>query len=117
MTAIVSVMMIGLGFITGMAVTDFMNNVEIKMLRTVLQRAVEQKFKTDQLLDDLRNQANKEKHKKEELLTKLLTIVKGCEPLPPPEPLTRSDCMYCDSDDESEDFVNPASPDPKQHKD
>jgi len=118
MTAIVSLVMIGLGFANGMIVTNMLQTARIYKLQQVLDNAIESAFQKDQLIDTLNEELTIEKQRADQLLATLQCVMSTYERVPPPPggPLKRSRaCMEHDeSDSESdEDFKCPTSPDVK----
>lgn len=111
MAAILSTIMIGLGFLNGMMVTTLLDKFQIEKTSTRLQKLLDSKFELEQELDEVKEDLARERHEKEQILAKLNSIVRQFTPLPPPEgPLERSQaCSDVSSDDEG--FPNPASPD------
>lgn len=107
MTAIVSVMMLSLGFLHGAIVATAIHTFRTQY---VLDRAVDAKFEADRRIDELEQELEDEKQEKDELLASLRNVVGRYSQLPPPEgPMVRSSNCCC-SDDE-EDFECPTSPD------
>jgi ABC-type lipoprotein release transport system permease subunit len=113
MTAIVSTLMIILGFVNGMVVMSILDALHYEKLKSILNKAIDRKFESDQLIDDLQKQIADEKQEKDSLLEQLRGIVQTYQRIVPPQgPLERSNIVYDDSDDdEDEEFSNPASPD------
>ena len=113
MTAVVSVIMIALGFMNGMIVASLLDKHEIEKTFKKAQKVLDDKFELEHQVRELSDELEKERMEKEEILTKLNSIVRQYEVLPKPEgPLERSKCV-CEDDSESDDeeFTNPASPD------
>lgn len=107
MSAIVSAMMLAIGFLHGAIVATAIHTFRTNY---VLNRAVDEKFEADKRIDDLESELEDEKQEKEDLLAHLRSIVGYYTQLPPPSgPMTRSE-HCCDSDDE-ENFECPTSPD------
>lgn len=112
MTAIISLIMIGLGFLNGMIVATLLDKYEIEKINRRLMKVLDAKFETEQQLDDVREELEKERHEKDQILTRMISIIRQNMRLPPPEgPLTRSQAIS-DTDSDDDDFPNPASPDP-----
>lgn len=111
MTAIVSIIMIGLGFMNGMIVTTLLDRVQVEKTNGRLQKILDDKFELEQDLDELRDELAQERREKQHILAKLNSIVRQYTELPPPEgPIQRSQaCSEATSDDD--EFPNPASPD------
>jgi len=102
--AVLSLLMIGFGFIQGSLTTKLVKDIEVKELETKLEEA-------DQQISKLKKELEEEKKEKSELLNNLNCLLNKHLRLPPPErPLKRSrlssDC-YSDSDEE---FTLPTSP-------
>ncbi len=113
MTAIVSAIMITLGFMNGMIVATMVQKSHSAKLRYLLEKAIDRKFESDQMIDELHKKLDEEKQEKDKLVEQLRGLIRSYERILPPEgPLERSKCM-CESDCESdeEEFPNPASPD------
>lgn len=112
MTAIVSAIMITLGFVNGMMIMSLIDTAYSAKLKNLLNKAIDRKFEADQMIDELQKQLADEKQEKDKLVEQLRGIVKTHERIVPPEgPLERSKCVYEDSDSDDEEFPNPASPD------
>ena len=112
MTAIVSTIMIMLGFVNGMVVMSILDSSHYGKLRSLLDKAIDRKFESDQLIDELQKKLDEEKQEKDKLVEQLRGIVKTYERIVPPEgPLERSKCYYDTDSDDEEEFPNPASPD------
>jgi hypothetical protein len=111
MAAVVSAMMIALGFVNGMLVCSFINSFRTAHLNSMLDKAIDLKFDADKRIDDLEHELSQEKKEKKRLLSALRTVVSEYSDLPPPEgPAVRSN-HYCESDSEDGDFECPTSPD------
>ena len=114
MTAIVSAIMITLGFVNGMLVATMIEKSYSVKIKHLLNKAIDRKFEADQMIDELQKQLDEEKQEKDKLVEQLRALVRNYERILPPEgPLERSK-YYCDSDSEDETFPNPASPDALQ---
>lgn len=114
MTAIVSVIMIALGFANGVIITSMIDKAYSARLEKLLYKAIDQKFQADLEIDELKQALEDEKKSKAELVSQVRMVIRSHEPsLPPPKSLERSTCV-CDSDSDCEDeFVCPTSPDAK----
>ena len=111
MTAIVSAIMITIGFVNGMLVATMIEKSYSEKTKHLLNKAIDRKFECDQMIDELNNQLAEEKQQKDRLVEQLRALVRNYERILPPEgPLERGTC-YCDSESEDETFPNPASPD------
>ena len=103
MTAVVSVIMMGIGFIHGMIVSTLLDKCEVARLNGLLGRALEAKFSVEKKLDDVKGHLKDERIEKQNIVSRLHHIVRLFTDLPPPEgPLERSEC-YCVSESDSED--------------
>lgn len=112
MSAIVSAIMITLGFVNGMMVMSIVDAAHSAKLKYVLSKAIDQKFESDQLIDELQKQLAEEKQEKDKLVEQLRGLVKTYERMVPPQgPLERSNCVCVSDSDTDDDFPNPASPD------
>lgn len=112
MTAIVSAIMIALGFMNGMMVMSFIDATHSAKLKYILSKAIDQKFESDQLIDELQKQLADEKQEKDKLVEQLRGLVKTYERMAPPQgPLERSKCVCVSDSDSDDEFPNPASPD------
>lgn len=109
MSAIISTVMLALGFVNGiivMTIIDANNSIKLK---TRLEDVLDDKFETEKKLDTLRAELTQERLAKTNLLARLSSIVSEYGNLPPPEgPIERS--RVC-SDSDDEDFNCPTSPD------
>jgi len=132
MTAIISAIMIGIGFVNGFVMSDLLDTSYINKLREALNRAADAMLEKDQQIDELKEQLEKEKDLNIELIKALsdekqknvdilesvqnvVTEYDSCLPRldPPRGPLKRSRrCFESDSESEVE-FVLPTSPDAK----
>lgn len=131
MTAIVSVMMITLGFVNGLIITSVYNSVYVDKLHNALNQATDTMFEKDQQIDKLKEDLENEKDLNIDLIKKLSyekqrcadilesvkTVVSdydSCLPRidAPRGPLKRSRrCLEIDTESDSE-FVPPTSPEP-----
>lgn len=111
MTAIVSVMMIALGFIQGHIMTKMIEESHVKKLEQKLEEAVDTVFQKDLEIDELIEELTKEKESKQQLIDQLRCLTNVYSSLPPPEerPLKRSRA-YLESDSEQEELDLPISP-------
>lgn len=111
MTAIVSIIMIGLGFVNGMVVATLIDKYELEKLYRRAQKVLDDKFELEQQVRELSDELESERMKNEEILKKLGAITRQYQYIPPPQgPLTRSEAVS-EADSEDEEFPNPASPD------
>jgi hypothetical protein len=117
MSAIVSVIMIGIGFLNGMIVATLLDKYEIGKTEKRLEKVLDEKFELEQQIDELKEEIESERQQKDELVSKLNMLVRQHIRLPPPEgPLERS--RVCSFDSEDQDFDCPISPEPNSgHKD
>lgn len=114
MTAIVSVLMLGLGFLNGMIVTTILDKHELEKVYQRVKRILNDKFELEHQVDELKEELAKERSEKDQLISKLKSLIGQYTHLTAPEgPLERSN-QYSDSESEDEDFPNPASPDAAQ---
>ena len=112
MAAIVSTIMILLGFVQGSILTKLIQQDERRKVEEKLEEAIELKFQADLRIDELEEELEREKQSKNELLNSLNLLVTKHTYLPPPDrPLKRSRVASEYSDDE--DFECPTSPDVK----
>jgi biopolymer transport protein ExbB/TolQ len=114
MTAIVSLIMLGLGFVNGMIVTTLLDKLEVAKASARVQKVLDDKFDLEQEVDELREELELERRVKNHILEKLNSIVRQHQELPPPQgPIQRS-CLNpeSDSDSEEDDFNCPVSPEP-----
>ena len=110
MTAIVSVMMITLGFLHGAIVATAVHTFQTQR---ILDKAIDEKFEADKRIDELEIELENEKQEKADLLNHLRDVVGYYSGLPPPAgPVERSkNCYGSDSDSEDDTFECPTSPD------
>lgn len=115
MTAILSVIMIGLGFMNGMIVTAALDKYEMTKLNARLADSFEDQIILERRILRLKEELDNERDEKETLLTKIRTVLFEHTILPPPEgPIQRSDaCCNSDSHSDDDDFTCPTSPDVK----
>jgi len=107
--AVLSIIMISLGFIQGCSITKILNEDRVKKIDNMLSIAIEKKFEADKKIDELEKQLEEEQHAKQELVNQLSCLVNRHSYLPPPErPLKRS--RYCSEDSCDQTFVPPSSP-------
>jgi hypothetical protein len=112
MTAIVSLIMLGLGFVNGMIVTTLLDKLEVAKASARVQKVLDDKFDLEQEVDELREELELERRAKNHILEKLNSIVSQYQPLPRPQgPIQRS-CLNPESDSEDDDFNCPVSPEP-----
>lgn len=130
MTAIISAIMIALGFTNGLIVSDLVNAIYINKLQGALDRAADTMFEKDQQIDELKKKLEQEKDLNLNLIQKLsdekqrntdilasvqnvVEVYDECLPRvieAPRGPLKRSRaCMESDSEPE---FEQPISPEP-----
>ena len=111
MTAIVSFVNLMLGFVCGYAVSLIITIDESSELRLKLVEKQTLIKNLQTTIDDLEEEVDAERGKKEKLIRKLNSLVRLYDPLPAPEgPLER--CQACSDCDSDEDEVNcPVSPD------
>lgn len=114
MTAIVSVLMLGIGFLNGMIVTTLLDRNDVEKVYSRVKQVLSDKFELEQEVDSLREELAKERLEKEQLVSKLSALVNQHTRLPPPSgPLERSRaCSDTSSDNESS---IPTSPDGVQN--
>lgn len=109
MTAIVSVIMIGLGFLNGMIVTTLLDKHEIIELHARVEKAEEENKRLQKKIKNLEEDLEDEQEDKEDLLNQLKGLLSKHMNLPPPTgPLQRSQACS-DEMEEGEHF--PTSPD------
>jgi uncharacterized membrane-anchored protein YhcB (DUF1043 family) len=110
MSAIISVIMLTIGFVNGVVVMTIIDAAYSEKLKNRIEQVLDAKFETEKQLDRMRVEVAEERLAKANLLAKLNSIVSEYAGLPPPEgPLERSRA-YSDSDSEDEDFDCPTSP-------
>lgn len=108
MSAIVSAMMLAIGFLNGAIVATALHTYRTQH---ILDKAVDDKFEADQRIDELEQQLEAEKQEKADILNHLRHVVGYYSDLPAPTgPVTRSE-NCCESEDEECDFECPTSPD------
>lgn len=110
MTALVSTLMIAIGFMNGMIVSSVLNSFHNAHLKSMLDKAIDLKFEADKRIDELEEEIRLEKADKNKLIDTLRNAVSQYQELPPPGPAERSD-NYCESCSEDEEFDCPISPD------
>jgi hypothetical protein len=107
--AILSFIMITIGFVEGCTITKFFQDQRVKEVENKLQKAIEDKFTADLRIDELEQKLEKEKQTKQDLVNQLSCLVNKHSYLPPPDrPLKRS--RYCSEGSCDETFVCPTSP-------
>ena len=110
MAAVISLVMMGLGFMNGMVITTLIERNESARLNALLEKTLEQKFNLEKELDSLKEELEYERDEKDELVSKLGSLVRQYSNLPPPcEKLERCE-LYYDSDSDDEEFECPTSP-------
>ena len=108
MTAIISVIMIGLGFVNGMIVSTLLDRAEVSTLNCQLLKEQQKSSSLQDTIDDLEDELIELKAEKERILRSLTAIVTESRGLPRPEgPLHRSEVEF---DSEDETFECPISP-------
>jgi hypothetical protein len=108
MTAIISVIMIGLGFVNGMIVSTLLDKAEVSTLNCQLLREKQKSTNLQDTIDDLEDELVELKAEKEQILRSLTEIVHRSRYLPPPQgPLERS---TVEPESEDETFECPISP-------
>jgi hypothetical protein len=113
MSAIISAIMLTLGFVNGIVVMTIVDTYYSDKLKTRLEQVLDAKFETEKKVDRLRVELAEARLEKANLLVKLNSIVTEYAGLPPPEgPIERSRACS-DSDSEDEEFNCPTSPDAK----
>ncbi len=111
MTAVVSAVMIALGFVQGFMIAQLFAAQEIGKMRRLLNEAVDLQLESDQRIDELETELELEKLQKDQLVEQMRRVIIPHTRLPPPEgPLERSQACS-DSDSECE-FKCPCSPEP-----
>lgn len=109
MTAIVSVIMLGLGFINGMVISTLIDKYEVGRMSFLLLKSDDKIAKLEKQIDDLKYDLEYETDAKEELLSKMNSLIREYTSLPPPPgPLERS--QVCNGEDDM-DAEHPTSPD------
>lgn len=109
--AIVSTIMIILGFANGIVVATVYDSFEFAKMNKLLNKAIDQKFESDKMIDNLKAELENERQEKMSLVNHLRDIVRGYTVEAPRGPIERSE-NACDSDSDcEEDFSSPASPD------
>ena len=109
MTAIISAIMIGLGFINGMIVSTLLDKAEVCTLHCQLLKEKQKTAQLENTIGDLEDEMEDLKAEKDRIIRSLTALVAEAQPLPPPGgPLTRS---VVESDSEDEEFECPISPD------
>jgi hypothetical protein len=110
MTAIISVIMIGLGFINGMIVSTLLDKAEVCTLHCQLLKEKQTSTRLQDTIDDLEEDIVDLKAEKERILRSIAEIVHQSRHLPAPQgPLERS---TVEPDSEDEEFECPISPEP-----
>jgi hypothetical protein len=108
MTAVISLLMMGLGFLNGMIITTILDKSETGKINARLEKVLDQKFKLEKEVEDLKEELEYERYEKDEVVARLRSIVRQYGNLPPPcERLERSG-LYADSEDG--EFDCPISP-------
>jgi hypothetical protein len=115
MIAIVSTIMVALGFMNGMIAGSMIETTRTMKLKQLLSKAIDRQFESDLMIDELKKQLAEEKQEKDELVDQLQDLVQIYQRIiPPTGPLQRSTHTY-DSESDDEEFSNPASPDVPLH--
>lgn len=111
MMATISLLNTLLGFISGIAFAKVLYFSERAKLQKTLDDAIDDKFETDLLVDELREELENERTEKAELVNELNSLVNRFSYLPPPDerPLKRSR-VCTESDSEDEEIKLPTSP-------
>jgi len=115
MIAIISSIMIGLGFINGMLIASLIDWYNLGRTTSMLEKVLDKKFELEKERDELEEEIEKEREEKEELLCRLNSLLRQYTRLPPPSgPLERSRVCTEDSDSDDESSY-PVSPEPAQY--
>ena len=108
MTAIISTMMIALGFINGLIIANLLWSEKIKKMNRLLDEAIDLQLESDQKIDELKDELKKEQAEHDVFVSQLQRLITPHVRLPAPQgPLER--CCEC-TDSEDEEFVCPTSP-------
>lgn len=109
MTAIVSVIMISLGFLNGMIVSALLDKYEIEKLNKRLLKMLDSKLEAEDQVEELQRALENERLAKSQLISKLNALTRNYSYLPPPSgPLERS--VACSESDSDTNEFNLASP-------
>lgn len=111
MTAVISSIMMGLGFICGMFVSSLIDMEDMAKLQLRVAIVKTENAKLSAEVNYLNTELDKERLEKEDLVKKLEDLVRPYIRLPPPTgPLER--CEGCSDTDSEDEFDCPISPDP-----
>lgn len=111
MTAVVSALMIALGFVNGFIVASLFKVQEVEKLRGLLDQAVDLQLEADQRIDELETELELEKFQKDELVEQMRRVLIPHTRLPAPVgPIERS--RACSDSDSECEFKCPCSPEP-----
>jgi hypothetical protein len=111
MIAVVSTIMIGLGFLNGMMVTTLLDKYQLSEMHTRTEKVEQENNRLQRKISFLEDELEDERAEKEELLQKLNSVVRQFSRLPPPDgPLHRS--QACSEANSSDEFTCPTSPFP-----
>lgn len=97
--AAISLVMVSVGFLHGMAVSRFLGWVEADELKSRLLKEADIRVALQKTIDDLEDELDEERIEKEELLAHLSGVLQKYKRIPSPEGAARSEGCPCDECD------------------